>query len=502
MDENLKEGLEVSKLAVNHDAQGRAREAAFMYFMAVQLLEKAALAEADGGRKAVIQKKASEYHSRAVELSQQLKQEDEPQQEDSQRQRRQQSLLDGPAPAPVSLDSLEWSNLVTPSNAQAPPSSATGAEARGSADVAIDVDLGIERTPGGPTVDEKMEMMQQALHLIEQAALAAEQGGPRVTDALQGYSLGLQRLEELYDLETAPKMKKELENRMRQLKLRIVHTKVHNVAQSKVCDAATPYYRQANAAYESARALDDVSRFDEAVKAYKLCNTHFKQAMEAEFSPYGKKIIAKRMLLCNQRIEQIEQWTRGGETVLPVKMGLKKNEIYEPPQQDEPAGLLDKWKSAFSGLLGGNSKVDSGVGVVGTLMTENPDCEGEWLTSITVKDTKTMTNPSRTKTYTVYVLEVASKTMKDGDLIDSSRWEVVRRFSQFKLLNAKISSTLELPAMPELPPDHLLDNVLLPHIVFERKTGLQSYFNILLNMPPHAHLNRVLLRFLSNSFMS
>lgn len=228
----------------------------------------------------MIQKKANEYHSRAVELTQQLKQQGQGQgQGAGEAQQRQQSLIDGPAAAPVALNSLEWSNLVTPSAAPAAVASTAAAAPRG-ADVAIEVDLGIERAPGGPTVDEKMEMMQQALHLIEQAALAAEQGGPRVTDALQGYSLGLQRLEELYDVETAPKMKKELENRMRQLKLRIVHTKVHNVAQSKVCDAAAAYYRQANAAYESARALDDVSRFEEAIKAYKLCNTHFKQAME------------------------------------------------------------------------------------------------------------------------------------------------------------------------------------------------------------------------------
>ena len=178
----------------------------------------------------------------------------------------------------------------------------------------------------------------------------------------------------------------------------------------------------------------------------------------AETNAYLRGVIGKRMLLCNQRIEQITYYQKGNQKLLPVKMGLRAgDQPNEPPEGKDQKGIWSLLSSAVSTVFqsennnnnGGrgergegesslSSSSSSSSSLVGTMLNERPDCDGEWIYKVKFLDTKTMTDPSSSSSYTVYIIDVYSKTMENGKQISTNDWKVIRRYKQISALKAKV----------------------------------------------------------------
>ena len=183
------------------------------------------------------------------------------------------------------------------------------------------------------------------------------------------------------------------------------------------------------------------------------------------------------MLLCNQRIEQLTYYQNGNKTLLPIKMGFRPTN-YSPPSSSSSSRMntssssssssSDDQQKGFWSLL--SSKVGSVFQIadeaqdsadkrslVGRMLNERPNYDGEWIAKIRIIDTKTMNNPpssqsnsSSPSSFTVYIIEVSTKTMDKSKQVATSEWQVIRRYRQIAALHAKVSSLLT-----PLPPPSL-----------------------------------------------
>lgn len=91
------------------------------------------------------------------------------------------------------------------------------------------------------------------------------------------------------------------------------------------------------------------------------------------------------MQLCNKRCEQLSSNQRDRVPGMRQVQGKAYEEEQEQPQKSVFSFIGEKFKSVVS-----SSPTE---GVIGTMVDEHPDTNGEWLTDVQIDDTKTMTNP-------------------------------------------------------------------------------------------------------------
>jgi hypothetical protein len=151
------------------------------------------------------------------------------------------------------------------------------------------------------------------------------------------------------------------------------------------------------------------------------------------------------MQLCNQRVEQITYYQKGNLRLLPVKMGLRSGEkldekdLQNSNNNNNNSGFFDFLSSKLNSILQISDNDREEQSVVGVMLNERPDCDGEWITKVKFQSTKVMSDPlNPSSRYTVYIIEVFTKVMEKGKLVANNDWKVIRRYRQINSLKAKV----------------------------------------------------------------
>ena len=205
------------------------------------------------------------------------------------------------------------------------------------------------------------------------------------------------------------------------------HLRAHLLATNALQPVTQQFYQKAEIATDKAIEYDEVQQSEEARKAFIVAAQLFKRALDSETDELAKKVIIKRIHLCNSRAEYLEGPGRANT----------------PIPRDIPA-------LAQEGAIQAAKK--------------KPEENGEWLVKVTIEGTRTMKDPldptlfytvsdsipplslpavSVSLAWKVYMMSVSSKVLEDGVVIDTPQWDVIRRFYQFKMFHAKVSGATE-----------------------------------------------------------
>lgn len=150
----------------------------------------------------------------------------------------------------------------------------------------------------------------------------------------------------------------------------------------------------------------------------------------AEVDATAKKVIANRIHLCQKRIEKLSSLNT---TPKMKRVQGKEYKLEEP--ETESKGIFSQLTDSLKSMVYPQPQ----EGVIGVMTTDHPDKNGEWLTSVVINNTKTMTNPvDASLNYTVYMMTVTTKIVREGKVIDTPSWVVIRRYYQFKMFNSKV----------------------------------------------------------------
>ena len=217
------------------------------------------------------------------------------------------------------------------------------------------------------------------------------------------YKKGIELLTLVYKAENSVKVKGEIQRKIEFVRNLASHLSVHLQAKSKFTEKAYEEYMKACELIDSANEQDDLGKYKEAIRFYEAANVHFRKALQAESDTFTRKVIAKRMNICHKRVEQLTHYVSASPSASsagrPVQFGYPAGVAAPSPSSPQPDSSI--WSKVTGFFSGAPAAPDRSV--VGTFIDHHPDSNGEWVLSVEMRDTKTMTDPIDNSIYTVFI---------------------------------------------------------------------------------------------------